>query len=115
MFFLHYFALLFSPQLQGLYIVNLDRGPSIDSAKVVFVRPYLTSASGPHQPVSCMQLTDRRIYFSWEDARRRDIPLFKDRENRPEPSPPGTPSIAGPSPEAWPWMDFELGEEYAFP
>ena len=99
----------FFSQLHGLYIVNLDRGPSIDSAKVVFVRPYITSSSGPHQPISCMQLTDRRIYFSWEDARRRDIPLFEDGENRPEPSSPGTPSIAKPSPEAWPWVDPEFG------
>jgi len=110
MLFLPYFAFLFFlSQLHGLYIVNLNRGPSIDSAKVVFVRPYLTSTSGPHQPISCTQLTDRRIYFSWEDARRRDIPLFKDGEHRPEPSPPGTPSIAEPSPEARPWVDFEFG------
>ena len=57
-------------QLRGLYIVNLGRDPSIYSAKVVFVRPHLTSASGRHQPISCMQLTDRRIYFR---GRTRDV------------------------------------------
>jgi len=106
--FLPCFPFLFL-QLHGLYIVNLDRGTSIDSAKVVLVRPYHTPTFGPYQLPSCMQLTDRRIYFSWEDARRRDIPLFKDGENKPEPSSPGTPSTAEPSPEAWPWVDPEFG------
>jgi len=96
-------------QLNGLYIVNLDRGPSIDSAKVVLVRPYHTSTSGSLRSISSMQLTDRRIYFSWEDARRQDIPLFKDGENKPEPSSPGSPTTAEPSPEAWPWVDPEFG------
>jgi hypothetical protein len=36
-----------------------------------------------------MQLTDRRIYFTWEDVRRRpDIPLFEDAENAQELPPP---------------------------
>lgn len=31
--------------------------------------------------ISCMQLTDRRVYFTWVDVRRRlDIPLFKDEK-----------------------------------
>lgn len=96
-------------QLNGLYIVNLDRGASIDSAKVVLVRPYHTSASRSPQTISCMQLTDRRIYFSWEDVRRRDFPLFEDGENKPEPSSAGSPATAEPSPEAWPWVDPEFG------
>ena len=42
-------------------------------------------------PISCMQLTDRRIYFTWEDARRReDVPLFEDAENAQELPPPVT-------------------------
>jgi hypothetical protein len=40
-----------------------------------------------------MQLTDRRIYFMWEDVRRRgDIPLFEDAENAPELPPPIAPT-----------------------
>ena len=96
-------------QLHGLYIVNLGRDPSIYLAKVVFVRPHFTSASGRHQPISCMQLTDCRIYFSWEDARRRDIPLFKDGENMHKASSTGTQSTAEPSPEVWPWLDPKFG------
>ena len=41
-----------------------------------------------------MQLTDRRIYFTWEDARRReDIPLFEDAENAQELSLPTSPTL----------------------
>jgi len=41
-----------------------------------------------------MQLTDRRIYFTWEDARRRqDIPLFEDVENIQELPRPITPTL----------------------
>ena len=33
-------------------------------------------------PTNCVQLTDRRIYFTWTDAtRREDIPLIEDAEN----------------------------------
>ena len=40
---------------------------------------------------SCTQLTDRRIYFTWGDSRRRqDIPLFEDAENDQEAPPPTT-------------------------
>ena len=43
-----------------------------------------------------MQLTDRRIYFTWYDhMRRQDIPLYEEAENvdelRSPPSPPATP------------------------
>ena len=39
-----------------------------------------------------MQLTDRRIYFTSEGARRRqDIPLFEDVENARELPPPIAP------------------------
>jgi hypothetical protein len=41
-----------------------------------------------------MQLTDRRIYFTWEDARHReDTPLFEDAENAQELPPPITPTL----------------------
>jgi hypothetical protein len=96
-------------QLHGLYIINVDASPSIDSAKVVLVRPYLDSAPRPHHQISCLQLTDRRVYFTWEDARRRDVPLFKDEEDVPEPSSPGTPSMAEEFDEAWPWVDLGFG------
>ena len=40
-----------------------------------------------------MQLTDCRIYFMWEDVRRReDIPLFEDTENAQELPPPIEPT-----------------------
>ena len=39
-----------------------------------------------------MQLTNNRIYFTWEHARRRqDIPLFEDVENTRELPPPIAP------------------------
>ena len=52
-----------------------------DLAKVLFVQPF--SFFGPvaahSHDISCIQLTDRRVYFTWDDAKRRpDIPLFKD-------------------------------------
>ena len=92
----------FSVQLHALYIFNLDEGHSITSAKVVVVQPYLDSVPTSNHEFSCMQLTDRRIYFTWEDARRRDVPLFKDEEDtRPEPSSSEAMSTAEPSQEAW--------------
>ena len=60
-----------------------------------------------------MQLTDRRIYFTWEDARRRDVPLFKDEEaTRPESSSIGAVSAAEPSQEVW--VNPEFGEHSSF-
>ncbi|KAH9059604.1 hypothetical protein EDB87DRAFT_769868 [Lactarius vividus] len=67
--------------MKGLYIFTF--GADL-SAKAVFVRPSQKASTRSH-PISCMQLTDRRIYFTWEDARRRqDIPLFEDAENAQE-------------------------------
>jgi hypothetical protein len=69
----------------GLYIiaVDRDRGDLNDLAKVLFVQPF--SSVGPTaahlREISCIQVTDRRVYFTWDDARRRlDIPLFKDEK-----------------------------------
>jgi hypothetical protein len=57
-----------------------------------------------------MQLTDRRIYFTWEDARRRDdVPLFKDDQNALVPSSPVAPSFAEQLGEPWPWVDLDFG------
>ncbi|KAH9059599.1 hypothetical protein EDB87DRAFT_1563124 [Lactarius vividus] len=76
-------------KIQGLYIFTF--GPDLP-AKAVFVRPSKNVSAGSHQ-ISCMQLTDRHIYFTWEDARRRqDIPLFEDVENAQELPPPITPT-----------------------
>jgi len=102
---------LFLLQRHGLYIVNVDRSPSIDSAKVVLVRPYVNPTPRTYRPITCMQLTDRRVYFTWEDARRRDdVPLYKERGNAPGPSSYGTLSTDEPSHEAWPWLnDIQFG------
>ncbi|KAN0129697.1 hypothetical protein V8E53_012517 [Lactarius tabidus] len=65
--------------VHGLYIFTF--GPGL-SAKAVFVRP---SEKTPEYLMTCMQLTDSRIYFTWGNARRRrDIPMFKDEENSRE-------------------------------
>ena len=102
-------------QLYGLYVINVDGSPSIDSAKVVLVRPYLDSAPGPHDEISCMQLTDRRVYFTWEDARRGDIPLFKDEQDAPRPASPALYTLEefSEQSEPWPWMGREFGRHYA--
>jgi hypothetical protein len=64
--------------MHGLYIFTFDPGLS---AKAVFVRPSET----PEHLMTCMQLTDRRIYFMWGSAKRRqDIPMFRDEENARE-------------------------------
>ncbi len=77
-------------KMQGLYIFTF--GPDL-SVKAVFVRPS-ENASERSYPISCMQLTDRHIYFMWEDARRRqDIPLFEDAENAQELPSPITPTL----------------------
>jgi hypothetical protein len=51
-----------------------------DLTKILFVQP-LSGPAIDSRNVSCLQLTDRRVYFTWDDAkRRRDIPLFKDEK-----------------------------------
>ncbi|KAI9444181.1 hypothetical protein H4582DRAFT_2071752 [Lactarius indigo] len=76
--------------MKGLYIFTF--GPDL-SSKAVFVRPSKKALPRSY-PISCMQLTDRRIYFTWEDARRRqDIPLYEDAENAQELPPPITPNL----------------------
>ena len=65
--------------------------------KLVLVRPYLYSE------VSSMQLTNRRIYLTWDDARRlEEVPLYEDRECALEPSFPGPQSMTESFHEAWP-------------
>ena len=65
--------------------------------KLVLVRPYLYSE------VSCIQLTNRRIYLTWEDSNRLEgVPFYEDKECALEPSFPGTQSMAESYHEAWP-------------
>ena len=111
--FLSFPALLL--QLHGLYVVNVDRSHSIDSAKVVLVRPYVDPTPGSYHAITCVELTDRRVYFTWEDAgRRNDVPLYKERESVPGPSSYGTLSMDEPSHEAWPWLnDVQFGGCFA--
>ena len=62
-------------QVHGLYIFTF--GPDL-SAKAVFVRPS-HDPSAKSSLTGSMQLTDRRIYFTWEDlSHRQDIPLYED-------------------------------------
>ncbi|KAH8984939.1 hypothetical protein EDB92DRAFT_1950395 [Lactarius akahatsu] len=88
--------------MQGLYIFTFDPGCS---ARVAFVRPSENASDGsPSYPISCVQLTERRIYFTWEDERhRQDIPLFEDVENARELSRPITPAF-DPDFQMSPWI-----------
>ena len=66
--------------------------------KVVLVQPY-----PPDYKISCMQLTDRRIYFTWQGARRQEnVPLYEDGENILDPSSPGTQFMTESFHEVWP-------------
>ncbi|KAH9017135.1 hypothetical protein EDB83DRAFT_192974 [Lactarius deliciosus] len=75
---------------QGLYIFAFDPDRL---ARAAFVRPSENASDqSPSYPTSCVQLTERRLYFTWEDGRRRqDVPLFEDQENAQELSRPITP------------------------
>lgn len=58
-----------------------------------------------------MQLTDRRIYFTWEDSRRRDVPFFEEEANELEHS--STSASAGAATLDGPWVVNLLSQ--AFP
>jgi hypothetical protein len=62
------------------------------------VQPYIFNEA------KYMQLTNRRIYLTWEDVRHRqeEFPLYEDRENALEPSSPRTQSMTESLHEAWP-------------
>jgi len=92
----------------GLYVFTVDRDTSIDSLKMMLVRPFLGSTT-PQHAITCMQLTDRRIYFTWDEPNRRDLPLYEDDESAPEPSSPRSSSMIGPL--GLPWIDFDLDLE----
>ncbi|KAH9165098.1 hypothetical protein EDB89DRAFT_341997 [Lactarius sanguifluus] len=86
--------------IQGLYVFTFDADLS---ARAAFVRPS-KKAPPTRSYISCMQLTDRRIYFTWKDSRRRqDITLFEDAENAQELPGPITP-IFDLEPQVMPWM-----------
>lgn len=76
----------FALKVHGLYIFTFD--PDL-SANAVFVRPS-HAPTAKSSLTGCIQLTNRHIYFTWEDSsHRQDIPLFEDAENALElPSPP---------------------------
>jgi len=77
--------------------MNFGRDPSIDLITVVLVRPYFSSM------INYMQLTSRRIYVTWDGlGRRKDVPLYEDRESALEPSLPGTQPMTESFHEAWP-------------
>ncbi|KAH9038563.1 hypothetical protein EDB85DRAFT_429957 [Lactarius pseudohatsudake] len=88
--------------VQGLYIFTFDPGCS---ARAAFVRPSKNpSDRSLSYPISCVQLTERRIYFTWEGERhRQDIPLFEDVENAQELSRPITPPL-DPDFQVTPWI-----------
>jgi hypothetical protein len=95
MSFLNYFQSL------GLFIFPADmcQDDSTDLTRVVFVQPFAGPAPRHSPDISCMQLTDRRVYFTWDDERRRDVPLYKDEENELGLSSPTTPSMSRVDPE----------------
>ncbi|KAN0140889.1 hypothetical protein V8E53_001333 [Lactarius tabidus] len=78
--------------IHGLYVFTFGLEPDL-SAKAVFVRPSDTPTA-ISRSTGCIQLTERRIYFTWEDSgRREDIMLFRDNENNEELPPPTIPMI----------------------
>jgi hypothetical protein len=108
-------VLLYIFQSLGLYIFAVDgsQGDSTDLTKVLFVQPFAGPAAAHSLDVSCMQLTDRRVYFTWDDARRRDVPLFKDEEKAPDlSSARAPPSTVEQSDESR--VDLEFGRHHHF-
>ena len=67
--------------------------------KAVYARPYNTAERARN--VSCMQLTDRRVYFTWKNARHWGIAMFRDEESVLELSPPTTPPTDEAMPLDW--------------
>jgi hypothetical protein len=80
-------------QSLGLYIFAVDgsQSDSTDLRKVVFVQPFAGPMVTNSHDLSCMQLTDRRVYFTWDNTRRRNVPLFKDEESTLDLSSHGAP------------------------
>jgi hypothetical protein len=61
-----------------------------------------------------MQLTDRRVYFTWQDMRHPIITLYEDEENARELSPPVMPPFHEPfRVPPWLWL-AEHGRQLTF-
>ena len=102
-------------QSLGLYIIAVDRdqGDSTNLAKIMLVQPFVRFTAAHRREISCMQLTDRRVYFTWDDAkRRRDITLFKDEKNTLDLLSPGASSTVEQLDDPWGPMPFEVGRHY---
>ena len=77
----------------------------------MLVQPFVRAARS--REVSCLQLTDRRVYFTWDEAkRRRDITLFKDEKNTLDPLSPGASSTVEQLDELWGRMELEFSRHY---
>ncbi len=99
----------------GLHIITIDRdqGDSTDLAKIMLVQPFVRFTAAHSYEISCLQLTDRRVYFTWDDAkRRRDITLFKDEKNTLDPLSPGASSTVEQLDELWDRMVHEFSRHY---
>jgi hypothetical protein len=55
------------------------------------------------EDLTCMQLTDRRVYFTWQDMRHLIVTLYEDEENARELSPLLTPPFDEPV-HVPPWL-----------
>jgi hypothetical protein len=90
--------------------VDRDHGDSTDLAKIVLVQPFVPFMTAYPRAISCMQLTDRRVYFTWDDElRRRDITLFED--NTLDVLSPGASSTVEQL-ESWDQMELEFGRHH---
>src|SRR5258708_38719606 len=100
-------------QSLGLYIIAVDRdqGDSTDLAKIMLVQPFVRFTATHPREISCMQLTDRRVYFTWDDENRcRDITLFKD--NTLDLLSPAASSTVKQLDDPWGRMELEFGRHY---
>jgi hypothetical protein len=107
-------------QSLGLHIFAVDESQrdSTSLEKVVLVQP----CTGPvvedesrflPYSISCMQLTDRRVYFTWDDIRRRrNIPLFTDEESTMDISSPEAPTKVEKWEDARPGWNLDRRHHY---
>ena len=103
------FLVIFQSLGLHIFAVGESQGDSTSLEKVVLVQP----CTGPvledesrFRPygISCMQLTDRRVYFTWDHIRRRrNIPLFTNEDSTIDISSPGAPT------KVMKWEDAEPG------
>jgi hypothetical protein len=61
----------------------------------------------------CLQPTDRRVYFTWDDIKRRqDITLFEDEKNTLDLFSPGASSTGEQLDDPWDRLELEFGRHY---